>query len=164
MGFPIRKNAFAIRKNPIRPSAGPGAPIRPAASSDGPDGRARHAGSMPQGGGKDKIGGGGAFRVGARYRTGWMPFEDLPLSIEGLSLDAVYGNFVLQVAGGALSVLPGERIQDAAERHAAMDALERRIARLEGRIARERQLDRRAEMNAEAKGLRRKLRELAHGR
>ena len=37
------------------------------------------------------------------YATDWMKEEDLPLHLDGLTLDAVYENFVRQTAGDSLS-------------------------------------------------------------
>jgi hypothetical protein len=41
----------------------------------------------------------GKFKIGAGYRTDWLPYDSLALSISGLNLDKVYENFILQVAG-----------------------------------------------------------------
>ncbi|MDO4712186.1 MAG: DUF4391 domain-containing protein, partial [Peptostreptococcaceae bacterium] len=39
------------------------------------------------------------FKVNSYYHTGWCDENELPLRMEGLSLDAVYENFVRQIAG-----------------------------------------------------------------
>ena len=42
------------------------------------------------------------FKVNAYYQTEWMDEDNLPLKLEGLSIEAVYENFVRQVAGDRL--------------------------------------------------------------
>ena len=46
--------------------------------------------------------GSNAFKVGTYYHTDWLPESELPLKLDGLSIDAVYENFVRQIAGDAL--------------------------------------------------------------
>lgn len=51
---------------------------------------------------KEDIGSGKvAFKVEKYYRTAWLAEEELPLHLEGLTIDAVYENFIRQIAGGA---------------------------------------------------------------
>ena len=42
--------------------------------------------------------GSSAFKVNRYYHTDWIPENELALRIDGLTLDAVYDNFVKQVA------------------------------------------------------------------
>ena len=109
---------------------------------------------------KEASGGKSAFKVDAYYQTDWMPFEALPLSVDGLSLDAVYENFVRQVAGDALGGDKAERLQESVRRDNAKQKLERQIAKLESRMAKEKQFNRKVELNAEIKDLRNELKNL----
>ena len=72
-----------------------------------------------------------AFKVGAYYHTDWMAEEELPLRIEGLTTDAVYENFVRQIAGDALKSTAGETLKDAVEKAQAREKLQKEIDRLE---------------------------------
>lgn len=49
---------------------------------------------------KEAASGSAAFQVRQYYHTGWMEPERLPIRMEGITVDAVYENFVRQVAGG----------------------------------------------------------------
>ena len=40
-----------------------------------------------------------AFKVNKYYHTDWMPEDELILQIEGLNMDAVWDNFIIQVGG-----------------------------------------------------------------
>ena len=49
---------------------------------------------------KEAAGSGKAsFKVDRYYQTEWLPETNLPVHLDGLNIDAVYENFVLQIAG-----------------------------------------------------------------
>ena len=99
-----------------------------------------------------------AFKVTAYYHTDWMPEADLPLHLEGLDLDAVYENFVRQVAGDQLQQARSEENLDAAVKRAQQaEKLQKKIAALETKIRRERQLNRQMELRAELRQLQKEL-------
>lgn len=101
--------------------------------------------------------GANAFKVGGYYHTDWLPADALPLRLEGLSTDAVYENFVRQIAGSALTANQGEALKESVERARRREDLEKRIAALEAKIRKEKQLNRQMELNAEMKRLRKEL-------
>lgn len=98
--------------------------------------------------------GSSAFKVNRYYHTDWIPENEIDLRIDGLTLDAVYDNFVKQVAE-----LQGEEWNancGAAENVAqslAREKLKKQIAALEKKMKSEKQLNRRMEINAELKRL-----------
>lgn len=95
--------------------------------------------------------GGSAVKVGRYYHTDWVPEDGLRFRVEGLSLDAVYESLVRQVAGDALPSAEGETLQASVARDENRRRLERQIAALEGKMRKEKQLNRRMEINAELK-------------
>ena len=97
--------------------------------------------------------GANAFRVGRYYHTPWMPEDTLRFRLEGLTLDALYESLVRQIAGGTLDAAPAEDLRDTVARDEHRRKLERQIALLEGRLRREKQLNRRLELNTELKKL-----------
>ena len=101
--------------------------------------------------------GSNAFKVGRYYHTDWMPEDALHLSIDGLNMDAVYENLVRQIAGDKLQTDSGESLKESVERDEKKKQLEKQIVALENRMRREKQLNRRIEMNAELKKLRKEL-------
>lgn len=101
--------------------------------------------------------GGSAFKVGWYYHTDWVPEDGLRFRVEGLSLDAVYESLVRQVAGGALQADSGESLQASVERDEKRRKLEKQIAALESKMWKEKQLNRRMEINAELKLLRKQI-------
>ena len=98
-----------------------------------------------------------AFKVGKYYHTEWMTEAELPIRIDGLNLDAVYENFVRQIAGDALKADSGESLKASVERDEKKKQLEKQIAVLENKMRREKQLNRQMEMNVELKKLRKEL-------
>lgn len=109
---------------------------------------------------KEASAGKSAFKVRVYYQTSWMPFEALPLAVDGLSLDAVYENFVRQVAGEALGGNKFERLQETVQRDNAKQKLSRKITKLERRMAKEKQFNRKVALNIEIKELRKQLKML----
>ena len=106
------------------------------------------------------VSGSNAFKVSRYYHTEWMPENELQFRVDGLSMDAVYENLVRQIAGDALSSEPGETIKESVERNEAKRQLEKRIATLETKMRKEKQLNRRIEYNAKLKKLRKELEEI----
>lgn len=98
-----------------------------------------------------------AFKVGKYYHTEWMTEAELPIRIDGLNLDAVYENFVRQIAGDVLKADSGESLKASVERDEKKKQLEKQIAALENKMRREKQLNRQMEMNVELKKLRKEL-------
>ena len=90
----------------------------------------------------------GAFKVSRYYHTDWIAPDKLPLHLDGLNLDAVYENFVRQIAGDALDNDSGETLKESVDRSKKKAELEKRIAVLEAKIRKEKQLNRQMEMNA----------------
>ncbi len=89
-----------------------------------------------------------------------MTEAELPIRIDGLNLDAVYENFVRQIAGDALKADSGESLKASVERDEKKKQLEKQIAALENKMRKERQLNRQIEMNATIKKLRNELSEV----
>ena len=101
--------------------------------------------------------GSSAFKVNRYYHTDWMPEDELQLRIDGLNMDTVYESLVRQIAGDKLQAESGESLKESVERDEKKKQLEKQIAALENKMRKEKQLNRRMEMNAELKKLRREL-------
>lgn len=99
----------------------------------------------------------GAFKVNRYYHTAWMPLDKLQLPLTGLNLDAVYENYVRQIAGDALDSDSGESLKESVDREKKQRELEKKIAALDAKIRKEKQLNRQIELNAELKNLKREL-------
>lgn len=98
-----------------------------------------------------------AFKVNRYYHTDWMPPADLPLKLEGLTLDAVYENFVRQIAGDTLAGDQEETLKESVERSERKAQLEKQIIALQKKIRREKQLNVQMQLNAELKQKRKEM-------
>lgn len=99
-----------------------------------------------------------AFKVNGYYHTEWLAEDELPLKLEGLSVDAVYENFVRQIAGDKLkSETSGESLKESVARDEQKQALQKQIDTLKAKIRKEKQLNKQMEMNNELKKLKKKL-------
>lgn len=104
--------------------------------------------------------GSNAFKVSRYYHTDWMPEDELHLHIDGLNMDGVYENLVRQIAGDQLQTDSGESLKESVERDEKKKQLEKQIAALESKMRREKQLNRRMEINAELKKSKKELFEI----
>ncbi|MUP48577.1 DUF4391 domain-containing protein [Veillonellaceae bacterium M2-8] len=106
--------------------------------------------------------GSNAFKVGTYYHTDWLPETELPLKVEGLSVDKVYENFVRQIAGDALRSEEGktESLKESVERDNRRQELEKQVAALQTKVRKEKQLNKQVRLNAELKKLKKELEEL----
>lgn len=95
------------------------------------------------------------------YQTEWQPYESLPLALQGLDLDAVYENFVRQIAGDSLP--DSGRLEKDAALGKARSALQKRIAALAKKVVIERQFKRQVEYNQQLRKLRAELARLEAG-
>ena len=102
-----------------------------------------------------------AFKVNGYYHTEWLTEDELPLKLEGLSVDAVYENFVRQIAGDKLkSEATGESLKESVARDEQKQALQKQIDTLKAKIRKEKQLNKQMQMNNELKKLKKELEEV----
>ena len=101
-----------------------------------------------------------AFKVNKYYHTDWMEEGELPIRIDGLNIDAVYENFVRQIAGNLLQGNQAESLKESVEREEKVEDLRKQITKLQAKIRKEKQLNRQMQMNQELKVLRRQLEDI----
>ena len=83
------------------------------------------------------------------------------MKLEGLSVDAVYENFVRQIAGDKLkSETSGESLKESVARDEQKQALQKQIDTLKAKIRKEKQLNKQMQMNNELKKLKKELEEV----
>ena len=102
--------------------------------------------------------GANAFKVGTYYHTDWLPESDLPLKLDGLSIDAVYENFVRQIAGDVLEPeTTDESLAESVARTERRKALEKQITSLQAKVRKEKQLNKQMQLNSVLKKLKKEL-------
>lgn len=99
-----------------------------------------------------------AFKVNDYYHTDWLAEDELKLKMEGLNVDAVYENFVRQIAGDKLKTeTSGESLKESVARDERRRQLQKQIDTLKAKIRKEKQLNKQMEMNNTLKKLKIKL-------
>lgn len=88
--------------------------------------------------------------------SGMEDFERC-LNQSGLGMDAIYENIARQIAGDALADNKQENLGDSVERELKRQVLQKKIKALEGKIHKEKQLNRQMKMNGERKQLKKEL-------
>lgn len=97
-------------------------------------------------------------KVDRYYHTDWIEEKDFVVKLEGLNLDNVYENLVRQIAGDKLqSDNSIESLKQSVERDKEIETLQKQINILQGKIRKEKQLNKQMEMNTELKKLRKAL-------
>lgn len=87
-----------------------------------------------------------------------MKESEFVVKLEGLNLDDVYENLVRQIAGDKLqSDNSIESLKQSVERDKEIETLQNQINILQGKIRKEKQLNKQMEMNTELKKLRKAL-------
>ena len=94
-----------------------------------------------------------AFKVDRYYRTEWMDEAELPLRLEGLTLDAIYENFIRQIAGNNLSAGEEVTLKERIDQQKQREQLEKQLAALEARIRKEKQPKKKFELMQELHSL-----------
>lgn len=102
---------------------------------------------------KEAAAGKTAFKVDRYYSTDWLDEDDLPVHLDGLTLDAVYENFVRQIAGDVLGTGESASLKDSVEQQKQREQLEKQIAALEAKIRKEKQPRKKFEMVQKLNGM-----------
>lgn len=99
-----------------------------------------------------------AFKVNSYYHTDWLEEEQLPMKLEGLSVDDAYENFVRQIAGNKLKADDAaESLKESVEKDDKRQTLQKQIDALKAKIRKEKQLNKQMKMNDELKKLKKEL-------
>ncbi len=104
--------------------------------------------------------GNNAFKVGTYYHSDLRIGQEFPLKVERLNTDAVYENFVRQIAGDALQTDSEESLKESVDRDTRRQALQKQIATLQAKVWKEKQLNKQVQLNTELKKLKKYLEEL----
>ena len=99
-----------------------------------------------------------SIKINDYYHTDWDDLENLSLKMEGLSIDKVYENYIRQIAGEKLKTIDTEEtLKESIERNERRQFLQKQIDVLNVKIQKEKQLNRKMEMNTELKRLKKEI-------
>ena len=112
---------------------------------------------------KESAGGGNkAFKVNKYYHTEWMSEEELHLSIDGLNMDAVWENLIIQV--GNVEVGQGKSLDEQIQIDDQKAKLQKKIEKLEKQAWNEKQPNKKFRFAQQVKTLKKQLDELERNR
>ncbi len=99
-----------------------------------------------------------SININDYYHTDWDDLENLSLKMEGLSIDKVYENYIRQIAGEKLKTIDTEEtLKESIERNERHQFLQKQIDVLNVKMQKEKQLNRKMEMNTELKRLKKEI-------
>lgn len=87
------------------------------------------------------ISGNNIFKAGGYYHTEWLEESELPLKVDGMSVDIVYENLVRQIAGDILQTERKESLKESVGRDNRKKELQKHIVVLQKKIRKEKQLN-----------------------
>lgn len=106
-------------------------------------------------------GGNKAFKVNKYYHTEWIPEYELNLKIEGLNMDAVWENLIIQVGG--VEVGQGKSLDEQIQIDDQKAKLQKEIEKLEKQAWNEKQPNKKFQLAQQVKMLKEQFDELRKG-
>lgn len=103
-------------------------------------------------------GGNKAFKVNKYYHTEWIPEYELNLKIEGLNMDAVWENLIIQVGG--VEVGQGKSLDEQIQIDGQKAKMQKEIEKLEKQARNEKQPNKKFQLAQQVKTLKKQLDEL----
>lgn len=100
-------------------------------------------------------GGNKAFKVNKYYHTEWIPEYELNLKIEGLNMDAVWENLIIQVGG--VEVGQGKSLDEQIQIDDQKAKLQKEIEKLEKQARNEKQPNKKFQLAQQVKALKNRL-------
>ena len=97
----------------------------------------------------------GLFKIVKTFTTEWLTEEQLNLSLQGLTMDAIYEALAGQVSG--FGTTKSEDTKRIIELEARIAKARREVETIQKRIRNERQLNRQMELNGEARGIKKQI-------
>jgi len=95
------------------------------------------------------------FKIVKTFATEWLKVEDLRLTIDGRTMDALYEAMAGQVSGFGTN--KAEDTKRIVELEGLIDKAKRKVESIQKRIRNERQLNRQMELNGEARGIKKQI-------
>ncbi|WP_289220366.1 DUF4391 domain-containing protein [Ileibacterium valens] len=106
---------------------------------------------------------GTAYKVAAYYHTDWMPEDSFSLDLKGINMDQVYESLVREIAGDSLLGNEEESLEESIDRTNEINSLKKKIEKLQAKMRKEKQFNKKVKLNDEVKQLRVDLLKIKNG-
>lgn len=107
---------------------------------------------------------GTSYKVAAYYHTDWLPGDSFSLELNGLNMDQVYENLVREIAGDELVSGENETLNESVDRTNEIKSLKKKIEKLQIKMRKEKQFNKKVRLNDELKKLKIELSKLEYGK
>lgn len=104
-----------------------------------------------------------AYKVAAYYHTDWMPEDSFKLELKGINMDQVYENLVREIAGDSLLSNQEESLEESVARTNEINSLKKKIEKLQAKMRKEKQFNKKVKLKDELKCLKKELFKLTNG-
>ena len=104
-----------------------------------------------------------ASKVAVYYHTDWIHEDSFSLELRGINMDQVYENLVRKIAGDSLLGNEEESLQESVDRTNEINSLKKKIEKLQVKMRKEKQFNKKVKLNDELKTLKNKLLKLTYG-
>lgn len=102
-----------------------------------------------------------AFAVGNFYRTPWLPFDELPISLDGFDLDEIFNNLILQISG--IKVNSGRTLREQVAIEEQKAKIQKQLDKLERMTRKEIQPKKKFDLYQQVQALKKQLEEIENG-
>ncbi|WP_304684150.1 DUF4391 domain-containing protein [Ileibacterium valens] len=100
---------------------------------------------------------GTAYKVAAYYHTDWMSEDSFSLDLKGIHMDQIYESLVREIAGDSLLGNEEESLEESVDRTNEINSLKKKIEKLQAKMRKEKQFNKKVKLNDELKRLRAEL-------
>ncbi|WP_304759674.1 MULTISPECIES: DUF4391 domain-containing protein [Erysipelotrichaceae] len=107
---------------------------------------------------------GSIYKVVTYYHTDWLPEDSYTLDLKGLTIDQVYENLVREIAGTELTHNEDESLKESIIKTDDLNSLKKRIEKLQAKMRKEKQFNKKVKLNDELRSLKEELRTLEYGK
>ncbi|MDD5689206.1 MAG: DUF4391 domain-containing protein [Caldisericia bacterium] len=87
------------------------------------------------------------FKISNYFKTDWLEYKDICIDINGLNLDKIYENFIIQISNGAVKLEDDKGIKDAVLDVKEREKLELRASQIKNKIKNEQQFNIQVKLN-----------------
>lgn len=105
----------------------------------------------------------GVYKVRRYFHTDWILEDQFSFELKGINLDQVYENLVRSIAGDELDTNPEETLQQSIEKAELINKLDAKINKLQTKMRKEKQFNKKVKFNDEIKALKAELSKIQNG-
>jgi hypothetical protein len=107
---------------------------------------------------------GSPYKVVTYFHTDWLSEGSYSLNLKGLNIDQVYENLVREIAGSELTNNDDDSLKESIIKTDDLNRLKKRIEKLQAKMRKEKQFNKKVKLNDELRNLKEELKKLENGK